>query len=217
MTDNHNPVERIFRSMPALDQLETSLRGKRMLGNVLGVHGPPAPRSKQIADGYVRLVEKTILEYKASREKLVEFNRDGVFDDYCRAQDHIESSVHSLHRAIMYLEQLRRLGFRRADGSSFIPKPRELEVSREDVKARVRGLRDSAEHLDKDIIEGKISVDADVAIHLGWEGIHLAATTITYVELARWIQQLHSFALLLSRVQIVVAEPHKSPEGDHGS
>ncbi len=203
------------QSMPPLDHLETSLRGKRMLGNILGVHGPPTPRSKQIADGYVRLVEKTILEYKASREKFFEFNRDGAIDDYCRAQDHLESTVHSLHRAIMYLEQLRRFGFRQTDGSPFVPKPRELEVLREDVKARVRDLRDSAEHLDKDIIEGKISIDADVAIHLGWEGVHLAGTRITYVELARWIQQLHSFALLLSLVQIIVGEPPKAPEGCH--
>lgn len=199
--------------MPTLRHLETSLRGKRMLGKILGVHGPPTPRGKQIADGYVRLVEKTITEYQASRERFVLFmGGDGAFDNYCRAQDHLESCVQSLHRAILYLERLRRLGIRQTDGSPFVPRPRELEVLRDDVKARVRDLRDACEHIDKDIIDGKISADADVAIHLGWEGVALAETRITYVQLAGWIEQIHHFALLLSRVQIVVGEPPKETE-----
>jgi len=214
MTQERTPVERLDESMPTLQQLETSLRGKRMLGNILGVHGPPTPRGKQIADGYVRLVEKTILEYQASRERLVLFmDGDGDFDNYCRAQDHLESTVQSLHRAILYLERLRRQGFLQADGSPFVPRPRDLEVLRDDVKARVRDLRDACEHLDKDIVDGKVSADADVAVHVGREGVDLAGTKITYAEMSRWIEQIHHFALLLSCVQIVVGEPPKATEG----
>lgn len=214
MTEGRTRAERLDESMPTLRQLETSLRGKRMLGNIMGVHGPATPRGKQIADGYVRLVEKTILEYQASRERLVLFmDGDGDFDNYCRAQDHIESTVESLHRAILYLEQLRRQGFLQADGSPFVPKPRDLEALRDDVKARVRDLRDACEHLDKDIIGGKIPADSDVAVHVGWEGVDLAGTKITYVEMSRWIEQIHHFALLLSRVQILVGEPPHASQG----
>lgn len=134
---------------------------------------------------------------------------NGEFDDYCRSQDHIESCIQSLHRAICYLERLRRLGFRQADGSSFIPKPREIEVLRDEVKDRVRNLRDACEHLDKDIIEGRLHVDGDIAIHLGWEGADLSGINILYSELGRWIEQIHHFALLLSQVQIVVGEVPK--------
>jgi hypothetical protein len=141
-------VQRIETNMPSVAHLETSLRAKRELGHILGIHGPPTPRGKQIADGYVRLVEKTTLEYQESREKLIAFFKDGTFDHYCRAQDHFESSIHSLHRAILYLDQLRGLGFRRSDGTPFVPRPRDLEVLREDVKSRVREFRDLAEHLD---------------------------------------------------------------------
>jgi hypothetical protein len=166
----------------------------------------------------VRLVEKAILEYQASREKLVLFMvGGGEYDNYCRAQDHLESSVQSLHRAILYLEQLRRLGLRQADGSPFIPKPRELGVLRNDVKTRVRDLRDACEHLDKDIVDGTISPDADVAIHLGWEGADLAGLRISYAELAKCIEQIHHFALLLSRVQIIVGEPPKTKEESSGA
>lgn len=209
--ENKEAIERVEANMPSLGHLEMSLRGKRELGHILGVHGPPTPRGKQIADGYVRLVEKTILEYQESREKLVAFLKDGTLDHYFRAQDHFESSTQSLHRAILYLDRLRRLGFRQADGSPFIPRPSNLEVLRDDVKERVRQLRDLAEHLDKDIIEGKILDDADVAIHLGWDKAHLGETEIAYVDFIRWIEQLHYFALLLSRVQVVVGE---RPDGN---
>jgi len=87
--------------MPALDGLDLSLRSRRFLGNLLGVHGPPTPRGRQIADGYVRLVEKTALEYEKARSKFAAYLRDGILDDYFRAQDHFESCIHSLHRSIL--------------------------------------------------------------------------------------------------------------------
>src|SRR5437870_3485166 len=106
--ENQAAVERVDAKMPSLAHLETPLRSKRELGHILGVHGPPTPRGKQIADGYVRLVEKTILEYEEAREKLIAFLKDGTLDHYFRAQDHFESSTQSFHRAILYLDQLRR-------------------------------------------------------------------------------------------------------------
>lgn len=84
-------------NMPSLESLELSLRSKRQLGNILAVHGPPTTRGKQIADGYVRLVEKAILEYESSRQNLTTFLKDGFADDYFRAQDHFETCINSLH------------------------------------------------------------------------------------------------------------------------
>lgn len=214
MTSKRNAAERLADTMPTLEHLDMSLRGKRMIGNIMGIHGPPEPRAKQIADGYVRLVEKTIIDYQEARNKLFLFMAGGgEFDNYCRAQDFIESSVQSLHRAILYLDKLRRFGFCGADGSPFVPKPRELTVLRDKVKARVRKLRDACEHLDEDIIDGKISPNSDVAIHLGYKAVDLYGITISYVDLAKWMEQLHHFALLLSCVQITVGKPPKSTEG----
>jgi hypothetical protein len=209
MTHEKCAAELFPETMPSLEHLDTSLRGKRFLGNLMGIHGPPTARGKQIADGYVRLVEKAVIEYQQSREKLVLFivNRAHEFDNYCRAQDHIESCIQSLHRAILYLDKLRGLGFRQADGSPFVPKPRELTVLRHPIKDRVRDFRDVCEHLDNDIICGNIWSGEDAAVHLGWDGVDLAGKKISYVELAKWLEQLHRFALLLSRVQITVGEP----------
>lgn len=201
--DNEAAVIRIKANMPALD-LEASLRGKRLLGNLLGVHGPDSKRGKQIADGFVRLVEKAILEYQACRERFFAFHEKGAFDDHCRAQDHFETSIQSAHRAIAYLERLRALNLRQADGAPFIPRPRDLEVLRSDVKSKVRVFRDFAEHLEDDIICDRLPADEEVGIHLGWEKASLNQAEIVYIDLTRWLTQLHLFAGLLSRVNISI-------------
>jgi hypothetical protein len=46
-----------------------------------------------------------------------------------------------------------------------------------------------------------------VAIHLAWDKASLGEAQILYMDFARWIEQLHYFALLLSRVQVIVGEP----------
>ena len=202
MTEIKNELQ-----MPSLSELDVSLRGKRLLGRIMGVHGPPSLRGLQIADGYVRLVEKTIIEYESARREMLSFMADGVLDNYFRAQDHFETCLHALHRTIIYLDRLRRLGFCRADGRPFVPRPRDLTVLNDPIRSQVRDFRDSCEHLDKDIINGKIPEDAEVAVHLGWNFAKLADKEICYHEISRWIKQLHQFALLLSRVELVVSSP----------
>lgn len=209
--ENKAALNRIEASMPAVG-LETSLRSKRLLGNLLGVHGPHTPSGKQIADGFVRLVEKAILEYQASRERLLAFQEKGEVDDQFRAQDHIETSLQSTHRAITYLDRLRNMGFRQVDGSAFIPRPRDLEILRENVKTKVRELRDFAEHLDQDIVAGKLLVEAEVGIHLGWEKASLNGAEIVYTDFTRWLTQLHYFADLLSQVNITVGTAPSTEE-----
>ncbi len=200
--------------MPGLSDLDSSLRGKRLLGRIMGVHGPSTPRGLQIADGYVRLVEKTLLEYECARKEMHSFMADSALDRYLRAQDHFESCVQSLHRAITYLDRLRRMGLRRSDGTPFIPRPSELEILNQSVVRQVREVRDACEHLDADIINAKISEDAEVAIHLGWKSATLADKSICYHDISRWITQLHYFAVPLSRVEIVVGSPLIEDEGE---
>lgn len=194
-------------NMPSLADLDASLRGKRLIGRIMGIHGPPTARGLQIADGYVRLLEKTVLEYEAARRELLSFFHEKVLDNYLRAQDHFETCIQSLHRAILYLNRLRGLGFRGPDGTAFIPRPRDLTVLSEAVIKRVRVFRDASEHLDEDIISSRIPEDAEVAIHLGWNNASLVGFTISYEEIAKWIRQLHHFAVLLSKLELVVTDP----------
>ena len=200
---------------PSIEDLEGSLRSKRQLGKMLGVHGPRKPLSSQIADGYVRLTEKAIIEYSMARDRLTAFLANGVADDYFRAQDHFETCVNAIHRAILYLDRLRRLGLRKSDRSPFIPRPRDLEILSDSVRSRVRDFRDASEHLDNDIIDGKLAPTADVGVHLGWDVAQVAGLHITYSEAASWLRQLDLFAGLLSRVEIVVST--QPPNSLHAS
>lgn len=204
MGENQEGVRRLAMGMPTLCHLETSLRSKRELGKLLGVHAQPSGRARQLADGYVRLIEKAVLEYQEVRTHLVGFLTEGVFDDLHRAQDHFESCIQSLHRALIYFDRLRGFGYKREDGKPFIPRPRDLEVLRDTVRMPVRGMRDALEHLDNDIMDGVLSEDSQVGPHLGWEVATLGSHTLRYVDVARWIEQLHEFAALVSRVNLRV-------------
>jgi len=190
---------------PSLDDLEGSLRSKRQLGKILGVHGQAKPLSRQIADGYVRLAEKAIIEYTMSRERLAAFLANGVADDYFRAQDHFETCISAIHRAILYLERLRRIGPRYPDGTPFVPRPKALPVLTETVRKRVREFRDAGEHLDNDILDGKLPPRTEVGVHLGWTTAEVAGHKITYHDASSWLRQLHELAAKLSRVEIVVS------------
>jgi hypothetical protein len=204
MGENQEGVNRLMQGMPGLDHLEVSLRSKRELGQLLGVHAQPRGRARQIADGYVRFVEKTVLEYREARTHLIRFLAEGTVDDLHRAQDHFESCIQSLHRALIYVERLRGFGYKRGDGTPFIPRPRELEVLRDTVRTPVRAMRDALEHLDNDILDGTLPEDSPAGPHLGWEVATLGALTLRYADVARWIEQLHEFATLLSRVHLQV-------------
>jgi hypothetical protein len=204
MTDNQEGVDRLMRGMPSLDHLEISLRSKRDLGKLLGVHAQPSGRARQIADGYVRLVEKAILEYKEARSNLIAFLADGTADHLHRAQDHFESCIQALHRALIYFDRLRNFGYKRQDGTPFIPRPRELEVLRETVRKPVRDMRNALEHLDNDILDGTLPEDSPAGPHLGWDIATLGAHKLLYADVTRWIEQLHEFAAVLSRVHLQV-------------
>lgn len=211
---NEEAVERVSKNMPPLG-LELSLRSKRSLGRLLGVHGWSTPRARQVADGFVRLVEKAVLEYEASRERFIEFLGEGAADDLFRAQDHFESCIQSLHRAIAYLDRLRKLDIRQTDGQAFVPRPRDLEVLRDEAKGKVRRFRDFAEHLDQDVIKGTLSEDAEVSIHLGWEVATLNGAHIEYASLGRWIRQVYGLALHLSVVHLVIGQASSEPGLGH--
>ena len=190
--------------MPILS-LDGTLRSRRRLGNILGVHGPHDVKGKLVADGFVRLVDKTVLEYQATRSNLVQFFPNGHLSDYHRAQDHFESCVQSLHRSIAYLERLRGLGYMHTSGLPLVPRPREMEALRDPVKAQVRKFRDFLEHLDDDIIHGRHEArNEDVGPQLGYDRAFLSDAVLQYCDMARWTGQLYGVAGSLSYVSATV-------------
>lgn len=195
--------ELLKKGMPNL-VLDCSLRAKRHTGKILGVHGPYDAKGQLIADGLVRLVDKSVIEYQQARDELIKFFPDGYLFRYHRAQDHFETFVQCLHRAITYLDRLRARGYSGPDGEPLVPRPREIEVLRDSTKASVRAFRDLLEHLDGDILAGKIDAAEDVGPWLGTDSARIGDATLAYADLARWCSQLHSIAGQLSYVTLSV-------------
>lgn len=200
----------ILDGMPAL-RVEPALRAKRRLGKILGVHGPHDPEGQLIVDGLVRLVDKAALEYMAARNELLEFAVAGYLDRYHRAQDHFESFVQCLHRAMIYLDRLRARGYRTVDGGPLVSRPRDLEALGPVATKTVRQFRDSLEHLDKDILSGQIPPQDDVGPRLDTHQASIGGFVLSYEDSARWCEQIHAVAAPLSIVHISVGP---APEAD---
>ena len=199
--ENSEGVARLEAGMPPL-LLDGTLRSKRELGHVLGVSGPAEPKGRQIVDGLVRLTDKSACEYQDCRTSLILFLRKGHADQLHRANDHFESCVSSLHRAINYLDRLRSLGYRRPNGEALVARPRDLEILRDSVRSKVRTFRDYLEHLEDDIIQNKIPPDRPASLHLGWERATINDALLAYRDVARWCNQLYDFATPLAVVTL---------------
>ena len=86
---------------------------------------------------------------------------------------------------------------------------------RDEPKGKIRRFRDFAEHLDQDVIAGTLPAEMEVSIHLSETVAMLNTAQIEYADLARWIRQLHDFALRLSLVHLVIDEAHfQTKEGN---
>jgi hypothetical protein len=200
--------------MPSLAELDPALRSKRFLSNVLRINAPPTSSGRQLADGFVHLVEKALVEYQELSTKLTSFLEHGLAEDYHRAQDHAESCVNALHRAIEYLDRLRSLGFRRVDGSAFVPRARDLAVLRDERRRPVRDMRDLLEHIDADILGGRVDSDADVTLRPAFDSLRLGRKSLSYALIADNIRLLHPLACELSLVRITVSTRSSlSPDG----
>jgi hypothetical protein len=202
-----NPLhlEQLKNGMPDLG-LDTSLRAQRQTGKLLGVHGPYDTKGQLIADGLIRLVEKAVIEYDLTKSELLQFLPDGYVFHYHRAQDHFESCIQCLFRAITYLDQLRSCGYQDSNKKPLVPRARELEVLSDSTKKSVRIFRDYLEHLDRDILNGKLNAASDVGPKLGTTAAEISDATLVYVDVARWCHQVHGIASQLSKIIVTTSE-----------
>jgi hypothetical protein len=68
-------------------------------------------------------------------------------------------------------------------------------------------MRDAVEHLDSDILDGKLPDSATVGVHLGWNKASIGVLQLQFSDVARWIGQLHEYAALLSLVHLLAGNP----------
>jgi hypothetical protein len=159
-------------------------------------------RGGRLAAGYVRLVDKAVVEYQAARAALAEFERNHSSRSNARVQSHLETCIQSLNRALRFLEAMRGQGERRTDGSPLIPRPRDLAILADPVRGRIRNFRDAIEHYEEHLLKGKLPGAGSSAPYFDFESrdIVLGPHRIGASELAGWLRSAYAVAADLGNV-----------------
>ena len=176
--------------MPDLSELYDKVLLTLILNVWLRGRGPKDQKASIFVTSFIRLVDKTLVEYKYSRSALLEYVNTpaNTMSPLFRATAHLETCIHSLKRAIRFAEHIRR-----DKKSPTIPQ--KLDVISKSAQIRITVVRDAIEHMDDRIIKGKIPKNGPVALIMKSDCLELAGEIITYIELAEWIKQLHRLAL----------------------
>lgn len=146
----------------------------------------------------LRLIDQSILEYKWALDDFRLFTKFGAVDGFFRGQGHLENCVNSTHRAITFLERLRRYKLETSDGVHIVPRSKNLEVLTEGVRYRIRDLRNAIMHVDERLVD--FQGGEAVAIHPTDSGVELEGIRITWEELSRWLRQLYKLGLDFSKI-----------------
>ncbi len=177
--------------MPDLSGLGSLLILSRMINLVFRSAAvrkhPDAPLVKHL----VRLADKTTLEYEYARAELAKCRAKRAFGHFFRAVGHFENCVLTLNRALNFARRIRGRGLTHTDGTVLVPRGRDLELLSAATVKRVRQLRHAIEHIDEHVLNGSAPVGVPVAIQPMEDRIVLEEFEISYVDLARWVTQLH--------------------------
>lgn len=149
----------------------------------------------------VRIVDIGLTDYLNMRKCLLKYwyrkNSSSVpLGFLLLAAGHFEACISNLKRAIVHLKKIR--------GFSTVPRTtndllrKKYGVLSGKVEGRVTKMRDSIQHLEKRIREGKIRKgEAIYPSSSDKDGMKLGSHKIKFDELAQWIQELHTLCAAL--------------------
>lgn len=140
---------------------------------------------------FVRLADVAVREYELARSVLMSSDRSKISRTIV-AIGHFESLLTTLKRCIDHLKALR--GNRATPQSMKNLLPRRLKVLTGGVERRITKMRDSIQHLERDLITGCIIQGEPVCLKPSKNGIELGNQKISYTEIAVWVRELHDLA-----------------------
>ncbi|HEX9003361.1 MAG TPA: hypothetical protein VGB07_25865 [Blastocatellia bacterium] len=184
--------------MENLSDLDQKLILNRMLNFVFGRVGIQTRPAAQLANNFVRLVDRAILEHELAHAEFKLYVERRGLERFIRGQGHLETCIQSFHRSLNYVDALRGLGLRLADGTPLIPRAKDVEVLSTPVRNRIRDLRHAIEHTDERILKNRAPVGNPIALNPDDSSVCLEGISLTYEELARWLRQLHSLAVRIN-------------------
>ena len=180
--------------MPDLNGLDGKLVLNQMLNAVFRKAGPKERLARGLWFNYVRLVDQTIWEYNAARESLQKYidtpNNEFSPSFLFRTSAHLETCINTIRRAIRFARRMRR--------HQHSPSISKLPVLSDSVGKRIDGIRNAVEHLEEEILNGKIGEGEPTTLIVKSDSIELANIEIFYSELADWIKELHELAVSMA-------------------
>ena len=183
--------------MENLSELKTSLAQSMVLRHAFPGEKPPQFKPSEINAAFVRLVDKAILEYERARKQLERY----AYKKYpmrplialFRAADEFENCITSVHRAIRFLNCIKRIK----------ENPRLTDSLKLVLRAEknTKKFRDAIHHLDDDIMKKERARNPAGAfgIKVCVSHIENQSGIIKYMDLAKWIKYMHEFAKEFSR------------------
>jgi hypothetical protein len=179
--------------MPDLSQLSEKIVLNMMLNRAFLGRGPRDLKASALVANFVRLVEKTLIEYKNIHASLLEYVNTPKthISPYIHAVNHMETCLISLNRCKNYIQRIKGI-------KAIHQIPRDIKVLVKNNEKRIRNIRRAIEHLDADISQDLIPVDEMIAVVVKSDSVELYGIEIFFTELAEWIKELHSLASILS-------------------
>jgi len=146
---------------------------------------------------YIRLVDKTVDEYKEARNLILaqieegqrnaeEMTMDGRYIYMFKFVDHMENCISTVRRLLRFLDALKA----NKDGLSF---PREIRKQIKSLTTPIVGVRNVVEHMEKEIQKDGIKENEPVMIKVvdTQDGVMIGGQSLKFSTLSTLIKQFH--------------------------
>jgi hypothetical protein len=185
--------------MPDLSGLD-ALTNRLLVQVIIGDPGI----SKKVAlyrRNFVRLVDKALKEYHEAREAVLADIAEAWGMYFIAFTDHIETCINATARLYKLLERIKS----EKEAPAF---PRELRELVETKNESIRYIRDSVEHMDKDIQKGEVEPGKPIMLTVSEndESIIIANHEIKFEELAMVLEKMHGIAQYILEIKKIEAE-----------
>lgn len=147
---------------------------------------------------YIRLLDKTMDEYKEARELIVaqitegqrseeEMTRNGRYIYMFKFVDHMENCISTVRRILRFLDILKG----NQDGLAF---PQTVKNHIKSMKTDIIDVRDTVEHMDERIQKDVIQENEPVMLTItdSQDGIMIGGQSLKFSTLSTLIKQLHA-------------------------
>jgi len=193
-------------NMPDLSHLDNQLTLNLILKALVFKAGYANLKAKALWTGYVKLVDRLILEYNEAGLALDGYvhTPEDIVAPLFRATAHMESCLATLLKAVRFARRLRM--------DRDCPNVGHLTAISDEVLDRLKRIRAAVEQLEEKILDRSIR-DADpVLMMVKRDGVEIGDEVISYHDLSRWIEELHRLATHLTDYREPVTEQTRQRE-----